>query len=171
MEVVFNLSRTGVCFQYCTMCKLCARTPLCLVWCLIGLPLSPPKFQSQVSPFGTEKNYWHIENPANDLSGQTGRDAGQTDPPFSQVSFPKSLRKSVWKKNCTHAIISHRKMHYKKKIIFCLSYFVFDANLSLSAKWNPSCCVDTDTFRDFREQPRNSTFEGIREIENVTLGW
>lgn len=38
------------------------------------------------------------------------------------------------KKKCTHAIISHHKMHYKKKIIFCLSYFVFDANLSLSAK-------------------------------------
>lgn len=29
----------------------------------------------------------------------------------------------------------------------------------------------TQTRRDFREQPRNSTFEGIREIENVTLGW
>lgn len=29
----------------------------------------------------------------------------------------------------------------------------------------------TQTHRDFWEQPRNSTFEGIREIENVTLGW
>lgn len=159
------------------LCKLCTRMPLCLVCCLIGLPSSPPKFQSQVSPFGREKSCWHFENPANDLSGQTGRDAGQTDPPFAQVSFPKSLRKSIWKKTAHMPSYPITKCITKRKstlpVIFCLMRICHYLQNEIQV------VVLTQTHRykqsewDFQEQPRNSTFEGIREteIENVTLGW
>lgn len=103
------------------MFPLCERMPLCLVCCLIQ---APQIFQSQVSTFGREKSCWHFENLANDVSGRTGKDAGQTDPPFSQVSFPKSLRKSVWKKLHTcHHIPSQNAL--QKGIQPCFSYFVW----------------------------------------------